>query len=104
MRRANPWLNSKRRYASNYAPELKTEMSRKQQTPLLVALLLLSCAACQRRATVTQQTPPATTVTEQQSAAGGVTPAPEVKYFRGSIGSALGLQMKLIREGQKLIG
>jgi len=79
-------------------------MSRKQQTPLLVALLLLSCAACQRRATVTQQTPPATTVTEQQSAAGGVTPAPEVKYFRGSIGSALGLQMKLIREGQKLIG
>ena len=79
-------------------------MSRKKQTTLLVALLLLSCAACQRRATVTQQTPPATTVTEQQSAAGGVTPVQEVKYFRGSIGSALGLQMKLIREGQKLIG
>ena len=70
----------------------------------MVALVLLSCASCQKRATVTQQAPPVTTATEQQSAAGGVTPAQEVKYFRGSIGSALGLQMKLIREGQKLIG
>ena len=53
---------------------------------------------------MTQQAPPVTTGTEQQAAAGGITPAQEVKYFRGSIGSALGLQMKLIREGQKLIG
>ena len=78
-------------------------MSRKKQTILLVALVLLS-AACQRKAPVTQQAPPVATVTEQQSAAGGVTSVQEVKYFRGSIGSALGLQMKLIREGQKLIG
>lgn len=69
-----------------------------------MALVLLSCLACQRRATETQQAPPVTTVTERQSAAGGVTPVQEVKYFRGSIGSALGLQMKLMREGQKLIG
>ena len=53
---------------------------------------------------MTQQAPPAATVAEQQLAAGGITPAQEVKYFRGSIGSALGLQMKLIREGEKLIG
>jgi hypothetical protein len=33
-----------------------------------------------------------------------VTPAQETKYFRGSIGSALGLQMKLIREGEKVVG
>ena len=35
---------------------------------------------------------------------GGTTPAAEIKYFKGSIGSALGLQMKLTREGEKLSG
>ena len=79
-------------------------MSRKKQTTVLVALVFFSCLACQRRAAVTEQATPATNVSEQQSAAGGITPAQEVKYFRGSIGSALGLQMKLNREGQKLIG
>lgn len=75
----------------------------RKQTIVLFALVLFSGVACQRRATVTQQASP-TTVNEQQAAAGGVTPAQEVKYFRGSIGSTLGLQMKLIREGQKLFG
>lgn len=79
-------------------------MSVSKHTTLFVVLVLFSCAACQRRVTVTQQAPPATTTTEQQSAAGGDTPAQELKYFRGSIGSALGLQMKLLREGEKLIG
>ena len=79
-------------------------MSGNKYTTLLVVLVLFSSAACQRRANITQQAPPATTVSEQQAAAGGVTPAQEVKYFRGSIGSALGLQMKLIREGEKLFG
>lgn len=83
---------------------VKTEMSLRKQTTVLVAVLLFSVAACQRGATVSPQAPPATNESEQQSAAGGVTPAQEVKYFRGSIGSALGLQMKLIREGQKLLG
>ncbi|MGI8919709.1 MAG: DUF3298 domain-containing protein [Pyrinomonadaceae bacterium] len=78
-------------------------MSVSKHTTMFVVLVLFSCAACQRRVTVTQQAPPATT-TEQQSAAGGDTPAQEVKYFRGSIGSALGLQMKLLRDGQKLMG
>lgn len=79
-------------------------MSKRNLIALFPILLLVSCLACQRRATVNQQAPPLTTATEQQSAAGGVTPVQEVKYFRGSIGSALGLQMKLIREGQKLMG
>jgi hypothetical protein len=77
-------------------------------TPKSVTLLLvvfLTCSvACQKQTTTTQSPAAVTTVTEQQAAAGGVTPAQEVKYFRGSIGSALGLQMKLIREDQKLIG
>ncbi|HKR61543.1 MAG TPA: DUF3298 domain-containing protein [Pyrinomonadaceae bacterium] len=71
---------------------------------LFTVSLLLFSAACQRRATTTQQTPPTAQATEQQPPAGGVTPAQEVKYFRGSIGSALGMQMKLIRDREKLIG
>ncbi|MGI8735516.1 MAG: DUF3298 domain-containing protein [Pyrinomonadaceae bacterium] len=43
-------------------------------------------------------------INEPQTAAGGVTPALETKYFRGSIGSTLGLQVKLIRDGEKLLG
>ena len=78
-------------------------MFAKNYISLISAISLLTFAACQKQS-ATQQAPPATTTTEQQSAAGGVTPAPEVKYFRGSIGSALGLQMKLIREGEKLMG
>jgi hypothetical protein len=79
-------------------------MSKRNLIALFTISFLVICLACQKRAAPTQQAPPVTTVTEQQAAAGGITPAQEVKYFRGSIGSALGLQMKLIREGQKLIG
>ena len=79
-------------------------MSKRNLIALFTTSLLVICLACQKRSASTQQAPPTTTVTEQQAAAGGITPAQEVKYFRGSIGSALGLQMKLIREGQKLIG
>lgn len=37
-------------------------------------------------------------------AEGGTTPAPETRYFEGSIGSTLGLQMKLSRDGDRLSG
>lgn len=60
--------------------------------------------ACQRQPTSTQQVTSVEPTPQQQAAAGGVTPALETKYFRGSIGSALGLQMKLTRDGQKLQG
>jgi len=36
--------------------------------------------------------------------AGGETPAPQTKYFQGSIGSSLDLQMKLVRTGDQLAG
>lgn len=36
--------------------------------------------------------------------AGGETPAPQTKYFKGSIGSSLDLQMKLVRTGDQLAG
>ena len=73
----------------------------------LIALLTISLLcnlACQRQRTASQPPSPPSAVTEQPAAAGGITPAQEVKYFRGSIGRALGLQMKLIRDGQKLSG
>src|SRR6185369_15766565 len=35
---------------------------------------------------------------------GGTAPAPETKYFKGSIGSSLDLQMKLVRSGEQLSG
>lgn len=78
-------------------------MMRKSHTTLFVVLLICS-VACQKQTPTTQTAAQGTTVPGGQAAAGGVTPAQEVKYFRGSIGSALGLQMKLIREDQKLIG
>ena len=35
---------------------------------------------------------------------GGNTPAPETKYFKGSIGSSLDLQMRLVRNAEQLSG
>jgi len=37
-------------------------------------------------------------------AAGGATPAPQTRYFKGSIGPSLDLQMKLVRVGNQLAG
>ncbi len=47
------------------------------------------------------QTSPATVL---DHAAGGATPAAQTKHFKGSIGSALDLQMKLVRTGDQLAG
>ncbi len=76
---------------------------------LLISLALVSAysfVACRKAATPAEQTqanPP--TIREQyQHPQGGSTPAGETRYFKGSIGSALGLQMKLVRESDKLTG
>jgi hypothetical protein len=51
-------------------------------------------------------TPVSATATPQLAHAegGGNVPAPETKYFKGSIGSTLDLQMKLVRTGDQLSG
>jgi len=67
-------------------------------------LFLVILSGCRKQQAPTQQAAKVETATPQQAAAGGVTPALETKYFRGSIGSSLGLQMKLIRDGEKLLG
>ncbi len=70
---------------------------------LLVQFLLLTCAACQRSSPSTPATDvPAASNYEQ--AQGGTTQVAETKFFKGSIGSTLGLHMKLLREAEKLSG
>ena len=63
-------------------------------------------AACRKSSTAAEQTQASQTTSgnQYQQAQGGTTPAGETKYFKGSIGSALGLQMKLVRDGDKLSG
>ena len=75
------------------------------RTCLIVAFLLLSLGC--RRTT----TPPSTAPSPSGSPApdlshlqGGDTTAPQVKHFKGSIGSSLDLQMKLVRTGDLLAG
>jgi len=81
-------------------------MNRLKHFLILVLLFsLIGLLACKKTSTTTDQpatSPPA--ASEAQPAAGGTTPAGETKYFKGSIGSTLGLQMKLVREGEKLTG
>ncbi|HLM25185.1 MAG TPA: DUF3298 and DUF4163 domain-containing protein [Pyrinomonadaceae bacterium] len=73
---------------------------------LIIACLLVSFS-CRRTST----TPPPGTSPSVAAASpqlnhpeGGTTPAPVVKHFKGSIGSSLDLQMKLVRTGDQLSG
>lgn len=73
---------------------------------MLLLSLTLAChfVACRRDAAPQSQSqlPPGNQ--EFQHPQGGLTPTPIVKFFKGSIGSALGLQMKLVRDGNTLTG
>jgi hypothetical protein len=76
---------------------------------LLICLALISAcssSACRKTPTPAGQTPASPPVPSEQyqHPQGGITPASDPKYFKGSIGSTLGLQMKLVREGDRLSG
>ena len=76
---------------------------------LLICLALISAcsfSACRKTPAPAGQTPTSPPVINQQYQypQGGITPASDPKYFKGSIGSTLGLQMKLVREGDRLSG
>jgi hypothetical protein len=75
------------------------------RTCLIVAFLLLSLG-CRKTATPPSTAPPssATPAPDLSHSQGGETPAPQAKYFKGSIGSSLDLQMKLVRTGDGLAG
>jgi hypothetical protein len=82
-------------------------MSIRKKLPILLALIAVySFAACRKASTPTEQTQAskATAGEQFQHPQGGIAPAGETKYFKGSIGSALGLQMKLVRDGNNLHG
>src|SRR2546430_12419748 len=74
---------------------------------LLVAFVTIS--GCKKAPSPTQAVAPqtstsATTPEQYHHPEGGSVPAAETKYFKGSIGSSLGLQMKLERNGVQISG
>jgi hypothetical protein len=69
----------------------------------LILVLLAGFAACKRNSP-SQVASPAPLASNYEQAQGGTTSVGETKYFKGSIGSTLGLQMKLLRESEKLTG
>jgi hypothetical protein len=75
---------------------------------LLVLLLTatIAGAGCRKASSPSAPAaPPSASPVEQvNQLAGGITPPPQTKYFKGSIGSSLDLQMKLVREGDNLTG
>jgi hypothetical protein len=76
------------------------------RTCLIIACLVVS-PGCRKTSTPPPTAPPpgsATPSPELSHASGGETPAPQTKYFKGSIGSSLDLQMKLVRTGDQLAG
>jgi uncharacterized protein DUF3298/peptidoglycan-N-acetylmuramic acid deacetylase PdaC-like protein len=76
------------------------------RTCLLLICLLVSIG-CRKTATPPPAPPPeaqASPVAQLDHSQGGATPAAETKHFKGSIGSSLDLQMKLVRTGDQLAG
>ena len=69
---------------------------------LIVALVVVGC----KRSSTPPPTAPTTATPSPQltDVQGGTTPAPQTKYFKGSIGTSLDLQMKLVRTGDQLSG
>jgi hypothetical protein len=76
-------------------PELKPEKLMNRLNPL---------TACNKATPTAQESTSRNAAQQSQQPAGGVTPQGQTKFFKGSIGSTLGLQMKLVREGDRLTG
>ena len=76
------------------------------RTCLIIACLVVSLG-CRKSSTPPPTAPPPGTATpspQLSHVAGGETPAPQTKFFKGSIGTSLDLQMKLVRTGDQLVG
>jgi hypothetical protein len=72
---------------------------------LIAVFAVLSCKkATPTSSTPTPDAPGLPPTTQLNHPEGGNTPAPETKYFKGSIGTSLDLQMKLVRNGDQLTG
>ena len=76
------------------------------RTLLLIACLLFALG-CRKTSTPPPTAPPPNTAApspELSHSQGGNTPVAQTKFFKGSIGSSLDLQMKLVRTGDELSG
>ena len=74
---------------------------------LLLILCLIVSVGCRKASAPPPTAPPPGTATpspELSHSQGGNTPVAQTKYFKGSIGSSLDLQMKLVRTGDHLSG
>ncbi len=74
---------------------------------ILLLMALIAGAACRKASSPSAPAaaPASASPVEQLNhLAGGATPPPQTRYFKGSIGSTLDLQMKLVREGDNLTG
>lgn len=82
-----------------------TTSSPKQWLITFALIAFVGLGACRKNSTPNETTAanPAD-ATEPQHPEGGMAVVVETKFFKGSIGSALDLQVKLAREGEKLTG
>jgi hypothetical protein len=76
---------------------------------VIIGLCLVISFGCRRAAAPSPATAPqsqaqANPATLLDHSQGGATPAAQTKHFKGSIGSTLDLQMKLVRTGDQLAG
>lgn len=75
---------------------------------ILLLIALFAGTACRKASAppaAGSLPPPESTPAEQlNQPIGGLTPPPQTKHFKGSIGSSLDLQMKLVRNGDQLTG
>jgi Protein of unknown function (DUF3298)/Deacetylase PdaC len=73
----------------------------------LIIVCIVVSAGCRRTSTPPPTAPPAAAETpspQLEHSQGGSAPAPQAKYFKGSIGNSLDLQMKLFRNGDQVTG
>ncbi len=73
----------------------------------VAAVISAGAAGCRKSSTpppAASAPPPPPVEQPLNHAAGGATPPPQTKHFKGSIGSTLDLQMKLVRNGEQLTG
>jgi hypothetical protein len=78
-----------------------------RQKQLFVALAVIACfgvSGCRKNSAPNETAVSPAAANERQHPDSGVTVPVETKFFTGSIGSTTGLQMKLMREGEKLTG
>jgi hypothetical protein len=78
--------------------------SRKQILFASALMLFLALSGCRKAATTNEQAPAGSGDAERVHPESGVTSPVETRFFKGSIGNALDLQMKLVRDGDKLTG